>query len=493
MLETQTTRRKRIASWMLKLRGEDRAIDRAKFLIDNASRDEALRFLTHSSEVFASSNQLKFEAAAFLYHMQEFPMAVEWLRRGGIVGLDEPTVFEWSAGIEQSGNRDLAIELLMLHVAREDHAADHDPSETHFHIARLFRIQGDVESAVENVSHCLESGNYPNILSMVCTMRGERECKMLLERVDGFKAVADLPGHFGVRLNFAISDIYKHNGDYRNSAIHLGKARDESEIDGQCLSEGRPLKPSFLVIGTMKSGTTGFYHTLCQHPQVFQSIRKEVRYFGDPNATEDWYFAHFPRLPESQFGITGEATPNYYAMNIHDRIEQTLPGVKLICLMRDPATRAISQFFHGFRHGAIKRPIDKFFNQRIFDNLHGKSDREYEEIAYRTGEGDLTFNPVLVYGLYVHYLRKWVAKFGRNRILFLTLEEFSQQQDATIARTCDFLGLDHPPESLQLSKPHRGQYNADDEAVQQLMPRLQEFYELPNRKLFEEFGIQFGK
>lgn len=493
MLETQTTPRKRIARWMLKLRGENRAIDRARFLIDKGSRDEALRFLTHSSEVFASSNQLKYEAAVFLFQMQEFPMAVEWLRRGGISGIDESTVFEWSTEIEQNGNNALAIELLTLHADREDHAADHDPSEIHFRIARLFRIVGDAESAVEHVSLCLESGNYPNILSMICTMRSERERTMLLDRVDSFKAVADLPGHYAARLNFAISDIYKHNGDYRNSAIHLGKARGEFEIDARSLTEGQPIKPSFLVIGTMKSGTTGFYHTLCQHPQILRSIRKEVRYFGDRQATDDWYFAHFPRLPEGEFGITGEATPNYYAMNVHDRIEQTLPGVKLICVMRDPAERAISQYFHGLRHGAIKRPLEQFFNRKIFDKLKGKSDREYQEIAYRTGEGDLTFNPMLVYGLYIHFLRKWVAKFGPKRILMLTLDEFSQRQDATIAKTCDFLGLDHPPKSLDLNKPHRGQYDPDDAAVQQLLPKLREFYELPNKMLFEEFGIQFGK
>ena len=92
------------------------------------------------------------------------------------------------------------------------------------------------------------------------------------------------------------------------------------------MTGGKPLKPSFLVIGTMKSGTTAFYHTLCEHPLIYESIKKECRYFGNRDATKDWYFAHFPRLPDHCRGITGEATPNYYAMNVHDEIEQTLPG-----------------------------------------------------------------------------------------------------------------------------------------------------------------------
>ena len=494
MSESRTRQRKpskRIASWMLKLRGENRAIDRAKFLIDQGNRDEAMRFLGFSSEVFANCNKLKSEAASFLFGLGEYEMAVTWLGRGGIAELDEPTVFTWSAEIENSGDLPLAVELLKLHVDRKDLPTDHDPSEAHFRIARICRILGRSDSAVDHTVLCLKTGNYPNILSMVCTMNGDQESALLLERADELKPIADLPGHHGARVNFAVSDIYKLNNDYRNSAIHLAKARDEFEFDGRKLTDGKPTTPSFLVIGTMKSGTTGFYHTLCQHPKITRALRKEVRYFGDRQATDDWYFAHFPRLPEGESGITGEATPNYYAMNVHDRINKTLPDVKLICLMRDPARRAVSQYYHGLRHGSIKRPIDKFFEKRTFDKLAGKSDRELEEIAYRTGEGDYTFNPVLVYGLYVNYLRKWFDKFGSDRILLLTLEEFSQRQDATIAKTCDFLQLDHP-EPLDLDRPHRGHYNADDESVQQVLPRLREFYELPNKQLFDEFGIQFN-
>ena len=463
---------------------------RAKLLIDRGARDEALQFLEHSTEVFEQSSQLKAEAARFLFGLEEYPMAVEWLKRGGIAEFDESTVFQWSDEIEQSGDRSLAMELLEIFLDLGSHLDKHDPSETHFRIARLYRMLGDTDAAVEHVLLCLETGNYPNVLSMLCSMNSEREKELLLDRVDRLSEVAEMPGHCANRLNFAIADIHKLNNDYSKAAIHIGKVRDDFESKGEAPSGSNQLKPAFLVIGTMKSGTTGFYHTLCQHPQIHAAIKKEVRYFSNRHANEDWYFAHFPKLADGQFGITGEATPNYYAMNVHGRIRETLSDVKLICLLRDPAERAISQYFHGLAHGNIKRPIDQFYGQAELERFAGKSDDELERIAYAVGEGNRDFNSNLTYGLYVHFLRKWFREFDAQQILLLNFEEFKQNQDATISKTCDFLGI-APTGPLGLKKQFRGNYDHSDESVKRVLHRLREFYEVPNRKLFQEFGIRF--
>ena len=482
--------RNRMSSWLLKLRGRDRAMVRAKLLIDRGAREQALQFLQHSSQVFEQCSKLKAEAAIILFKFEEYSMAVEWLKRGGIAEFDQPTVFQWSAEIEQTGDRLLAIELLKLFLASGTHPEKHDPSEAHFRIARLYRMLGDTDATVHHVLRCLESGNYPNVLSMLCSMNSDREKELLLDRVGKLSEIADLPGHFANRLNFAIADIYKLNNQYSKAAIHIGRVRDDFESKGRAPSGTRQLKPAFLVIGTMKSGTTGFYHTLCQHPQIHAAIKKEVRYFSNADANDDWYFAHFPKLAAEQFGITGEATPNYYAMNVHQRIRETLPEVKLICLLRDPAERAISQYFHGLAHGNIKRPIDQFYGQKEFERFAGKSDEELEQIAYAVGEGNREFNSTLTYGLYVHYLRKWFREFDPQQILLLNFDEFKQHQDATICKTCDFLGIDRT-DPLGLQRQFRGNYDPLDQSVKRVLPRLREFYAVPNRKLFEEFGIRF--
>ncbi|MEL6640314.1 MAG: sulfotransferase, partial [Pseudomonadota bacterium] len=66
----------------------------------------------------------------------------------------------------------------------------------------------------------------------------------------------------------------------------------------------------FIVIGSMKSGTTSLYQRLLAHPEIAMSRMKETDYFVESAnwpLGEGWY--------KKQFGqggrITGEVSPNY--------------------------------------------------------------------------------------------------------------------------------------------------------------------------------------
>ena len=41
--------------------------------------------------------------------------------------------------------------------------------------------------------------------------------------------------------------------------------------------------PNFLIIGAAKSGTTAIYTYIKQHPEIFMSSKKELRYFSNIN------------------------------------------------------------------------------------------------------------------------------------------------------------------------------------------------------------------
>ena len=67
--------------------------------------------------------------------------------------------------------------------------------------------------------------------------------------------------------------------------------------------------PDFIIIGTMKGGTTSLHHYLSQHPEIFMSKQKELNFFIEERNRRrglKWY--------ESQFNgterIRGEASPN---------------------------------------------------------------------------------------------------------------------------------------------------------------------------------------
>jgi hypothetical protein len=116
-------------------------------------------------------------------------------------------------------------------------------------------------------------------------------------------------------------------------------------------------KVSFIVAGAQKGGTTALDHYLREHPDlclprqvsVGTRLTGEVHFFdSDANfAVEpvDYkaYHARFdPRPPQR---LLGEVTPSYmYWPGAIERIARYNPAMKLILLLRNPITRAFSQW-----------------------------------------------------------------------------------------------------------------------------------------------------
>jgi hypothetical protein len=126
--------------------------------------------------------------------------------------------------------------------------------------------------------------------------------------------------------------------------------------------------PNFLIIGAAKSGTTALHRYLTQHPQIFMSRRKELRFFpfeggrpdyrGPGDAADaasittdiDEYRAQFDG--SEAFPARGESSPLYlYMPQSAERIRHYLPDAKLIAVLRHPAERAFSQYLMIRRDG----------------------------------------------------------------------------------------------------------------------------------------------
>jgi hypothetical protein len=126
--------------------------------------------------------------------------------------------------------------------------------------------------------------------------------------------------------------------------------------------------PNFVVIGAAKSGTTALHRYLKQHPEIFMSQQKELRFFpfedqlpvfhgpGDIADMEivikniEDYRACFAQ--GAQFPARGESSPLYiYYPRTAERIRHHIPEAKLIAILRHPADRAYSQFLMKKRDG----------------------------------------------------------------------------------------------------------------------------------------------
>lgn len=119
--------------------------------------------------------------------------------------------------------------------------------------------------------------------------------------------------------------------------------------------------PSFMIIGTMKSGTGELMKWLHYHPLLALGTRDkqhhEIHYFDqfkDTNKpTLHEYISYFPMFSTKQtsFQYTFEKSPSYIrSKKVLTYIQQTLPHIKLIVILRNPLIRSMSEFLHHCRH-----------------------------------------------------------------------------------------------------------------------------------------------
>ena len=103
-------------------------------------------------------------------------------------------------------------------------------------------------------------------------------------------------------------------------------------------------KPTFLVVGAQKAGTTSLYNTIKKHPNVGRANTKEVHFFDRfYSRGMEWYEQQFRLKPEHS--KVGEATPVYmYDAELRARIAADLKDIKILVIVRDPVARAYSHF-----------------------------------------------------------------------------------------------------------------------------------------------------
>ncbi len=125
-----------------------------------------------------------------------------------------------------------------------------------------------------------------------------------------------------------------------------------------CPPEWEVGPPTFIGIGTMKSGTGWWCHQLLTHPDAVPSVRKELHYFQygwnkvfDEDAIKR-YHQYFPRRPGI---VTGEWTPRYMTDPwVPARLRKAAPEARLLVILRDPMPRLISNLRHHiYRYGPL--------------------------------------------------------------------------------------------------------------------------------------------
>jgi hypothetical protein len=251
--------------------------------------------------------------------------------------------------------------------------------------------------------------------------------------------------------------------------------------------------PDFVIIGTMKGGTTSLYHLLVQHPHVEPAAKKELHYFDVLIEDEDveWYRRCFPapRWKDGRRTITGEATPGYMSHPLApERMAKVVPQARLIALLRNPVDRAYSDYQQVVRKGRESRTFEEAVEEAIEEaNRQPLGERYLNSYEHRTVPCGVRIG-YLAKGIYADQFQYWCKFFDREQMLVLKSEDFFARLPQSLGTVLDFLGLpEWEPEALEVR--NKGVY--EQEMNPATRKRLEEFFEPHNQRLYEYLGRDF--
>ncbi|XP_046894690.1 heparan sulfate glucosamine 3-O-sulfotransferase 4 [Hypomesus transpacificus] len=213
---------------------------------------------------------------------------------------------------------------------------------------------------------------------------------------------------------------------YHSTALereHQDISTTDSELRVNCTSDyGEKKLPQAIIIGVKKGGTRALLEALRVHPDV-RAVGNEPHFF-DRNYERglDWYRDLMPSTLEGQ--ITMEKTPSYFVTNhAPKRIHSMARDIKLIIVVRNPVTRAISDYTQTLS----KKPEIPTFEVLAFKN--------------RTlGLIDASWSALRI-GIYALHLESWMQYFPLSQMHFVSGERLIVDPAGEMAKVQDFLGL----------------------------------------------------
>ena len=244
------------------------------------------------------------------------------------------------------------------------------------------------------------------------------------------------------------------------------------------------MKPSFIIPGETKCGTTTLYRCLERHPMVASCDVKEPENFIHFGGSGLFCRMHYPlRLGFRR--IAGEASAEYLSKpNVPSSIKALLPDVKLVIMLRDPIRRALSDYNMMREAGRETESFDACI-QRVLDWLEVESLARLVDTATKADEAPLRY---VTKGCYARTLKPWLQSFSRDRMLFIRSEDFFSEPSDVLDKVRVFLGLG-PVDFGEV--PQLRKAGIKTEVDVDTLKQLRDFYQPWNKMLAELLGEEF--
>ncbi|XP_056144088.1 heparan sulfate glucosamine 3-O-sulfotransferase 6-like [Lampris incognitus] len=274
-----------------------------------------------------------------------------------------------------------------------------------------------------------------------------------------------------------------------------GRVSEPDQTSGIPVSNtfGTKKFPQAVIIGVKKGGTRALLEFLRIHPDV-RAVGAEPHFFDRfYDKGLEWYRNLMPRTLDGQ--ITMEKTPSYFVTKeAPGRVCTMSCNTKLIVVVRDPVTRAVSDY---------TQTLSKNPGLPSFQSLALKNSS--------TGLIDTTWSAVRI-GLYAKHLENWLQHFPLSHFLFVSGEQLVSDPAGEMGRVQDFLGLKRVVSNKHfyfnqtkgfpcLKKPEgssrprclgKSKGRPHPQIPAEVLHRLRDFYRPFNHRFYQMSGHDFG-
>jgi len=222
-------------------------------------------------------------------------------------------------------------------------------------------------------------------------------------------------------------------------------------------------RPTFIIGGAPRSGTTLLCHLLERHPDVFlmKPYIPEPKVFVTP--TVGGREEYLRRYAEGLSGASGERAlgekTSYYLENEHvpARIADTLESVRLLFIVREPVQRAYSNYLWSRKNGIETLSFEEAVRlEGTRPNPLGTG-REYAR----------PFD-YLTRGRYATFADRYFSRFGAAAVKFVLYEDLERRSTTIMREIQEFIGV----EPIAMDAQALGRINAARDTGEPLDRRI---------------------
>ncbi|CAL2049609.1 unnamed protein product [Caenorhabditis brenneri] len=193
--------------------------------------------------------------------------------------------------------------------------------------------------------------------------------------------------------------------------------------------------PDAIIVGVKKSGTRALLEFLRINPLI-KAPGPEVHFF-DKNFNKglEWYRE---QMPETRIGeVTIEKSPAYFHSKMApERIKSLNPNTKIIIVVRDPVTRAISDYTQSSSKRKRLGLMPSFETMAVGDCANWlRTNCTTKTRGVNAGWGAIRI------GVYHKHMKRWLDHFPIENIHIVDGEKLITDPANEISATEKFLGL----------------------------------------------------